>query len=488
MAELAGFPELSILALFYYRGGGIPVFLHEECDCDDGIRPPFSQFQLKNIYSDCGCGIAGCGQPAGIAPLDPRQLGSIFRAHTSADDVDGAEGGTIKALLRFWEDNFDDNNGNQLQPQASGMIRDVRNINITENQRRSLPPLIQILLLKLLYTSPVSVIQSKQKQQSFLDMSSDAISYLVAKFKQSTRLDYSSLASGKVHKSHWAYFVLIRAVVVGERMKPHRRAIFPYHIPVGDIIAGKDCRFADESFQAIPKRTDQSLQNDENDNDFFPREASLQFLQQTMMDLLANNPYPRISTTVKTACSNNRWNPPLYVIGDSHILSIAWQTIQIRSSNSNDSNQQHQHCYRTATPLLITGLKAWHCRSETNFFTHTNVHSILKRISSGGTKKQTIIFSAGEIDCREGIGGKVLEGYSTVGGGSGDLLAEHIKDSVLHTVKVYVDALANFAELYHLQILVMPVAPHGKNLFPSLTFIILYLCCIIIHSLHKRHM
>jgi len=64
----------------------------------------------------------------------------------------------------------------------------------------------------------------------------------------------------------------------------------------------------------------------------------------------------------------------------------------------------------------------------------------------------TIVFSAGEIDCREGIGGEKLQKYY-----------DTCEDAVRVTVNEYVFSLSSLlSEVKGLrQILVMPVAPHA---------------------------
>lgn len=132
---------------------------------------------------------------------------------------------------------------------------------------------------------------------------------------------------------------------------------------------------------------------------------------------------------------------PLFVVGDSHVISIGWQTIRI-SRGSEDG-------FRFIVPLPVTGLKAWHVREGTKFFTNYTLHKVLERLP---TSCRTIIFSAGEIDCREGIGGERLEGYE-----------DSCTEEVIRTVKEYVMALEVLSHTYNLQILVMPVAPHAKR-------------------------
>jgi hypothetical protein len=62
------------------------------------------------------------------------------------------------------------------------------------------------------------------------------------------------------------------------------------------------------------------------------------------------------------------------------------------------------------------------------------------------------LLSAGEIDCREGIGGPLLEGYNL-----------DYQIHVQRIVQEYVKAISALAEQYSLQILAMPVAPHAHR-------------------------
>jgi hypothetical protein len=106
-------------------------------------------------------------------------------------------------------------------------------------------------------------------------------------------------------------------------------------------------------------------------------------------------------------------------------------------------------------PYPATGMKAWHVRSSTRFFTHYNLRACLYRLSrtmheTSGRAANTIILSAGEIDCREGIGGSLLQGYYRDCG-----------DAVRRTVAEYLLALSDLAGEYRMQVLVMPVAPHA---------------------------
>jgi len=147
-------------------------------------------------------------------------------------------------------------------------------------------------------------------------------------------------------------------------------------------------------------------------------------------------------------------HPPIIVVGDSHVLSLAWQTLCIGASKVSRNNDDIQNVrkqsptYRTVFPFPATGMKAWHARPSTRFFTHYNLHACLQRLPPSSVR--SIILSAGEIDCREGIGGSLLQGYY-----------RNCGDAVEQTVIEFLTSLANIAEKYQLQILVMPVAPHA---------------------------
>ena len=143
---------------------------------------------------------------------------------------------------------------------------------------------------------------------------------------------------------------------------------------------------------------------------------------------------------------------PLFLVGDSHVLSLGWQPIHIPG---------HDQPW-LAIPVVITGVKAWHIRQETRFFTQTNLRLMtLGRLQmdrtnhchNDGSPKTIVVVSAGEIDCREGLGGPLLQGYPTT-------MSCSIENHIHGTVQEYVAALQTLATEGNLSILVMPVAPH----------------------------
>jgi hypothetical protein len=249
------------------------------------------------------------------------------------------------------------------------------------------------------------------------------------------------------YKSHWAYYVFIQSLVIGERIKPHRRSnIGPYHIPLWDIVRGIEERqpsMHPHVSSLICTATGDVIRRLSEIIEF----CSSSFLSNELKEKEIQASFSLHNDSLKkihfspTMISPSKY-PPLFVVGDSHVLSIAWQHIFIGL-----------HTRRTAVPVPITGLKAWHCRPSTKFFTYTNLNCVLRyRLPSN---IQTILLSAGEIDCREGIGGAQLQGYYS-----------NCDEAVKRTVYEYVQSLHHILkeEEFHpslRQILLLPVAPHA---------------------------
>lgn len=77
----------------------------------------------------------------------------------------------------------------------------------------------------------------------------------------------------------------------------------------------------------------------------------------------------------------------MYVVGDSHVLPLAWRSLIIDDIEY------------TIVPVLVTGVKIWHLRKDSKFYTKSSFQRSVKNIPSGCP----VIFLMGEIDCREGI-------------------------------------------------------------------------------------
>ena len=530
MCELAGFPELGMLALLFHRAGGCP---HDHCDddyrcCDDDADADATM--RRRQASGCGCGVAGCGEspcyvafPArspvvedvlealalmdsssistaddGNFPAASDVLARMARIMRRSGDVDGGGGGgcgrvgvggpvaemssflvergamqAVPSNLRFWEDKDRSDDDDADDDDRGGQ------------QWRILPPVVQILLLKLLYSSPMS--------GPCLRLACLAVPHLAARFPPSSA---EGRALSRTYKSHWAYYVLVRSLVLGERTKEHRRRIVVIgnggvaavargrHVPVWDAVFGP-LGDGEEGTEGAGGGGGGSISEEEKKDgagcvgggasqgcgDYLRAILRSAERSKTERDGPTSDDEPPDRTpwffprAVLQRMSSSSSHPPIFVVGDSHVLSLAWQTLRIDPSRGRTTTVSDglrgsdggRPAFRTAVPFLVTGMKAWHVRPSTRFFTHYNLRACLDRLprmmrgGSGGSRATaTIILSAGEIDCREGIGGSLLQGYYRDCG-----------DAVRRTVTDYLASLSDLAREYRLQVLVMPVAPHA---------------------------
>jgi hypothetical protein len=402
MTELAGFPELGVLALLYYRTGRQFVAEKRKPDARPAKENGHGSAWLRKIpppERDCGCGDPECGKTLcflSVADMHPlvaklhhysQNCESRMAGMPSSSSVLASLGKSrpllvsteeIPELLQFWK--TDESNG-----------------------FCTLEPVLQLLLIKLLYvTMPALAAEAVAR-----------VDFEHARF----------LADN--YKSHWAYFVLIRAVALGERIKPHRRQLLgdAYHVPVWDLMWQKDRRVdrPGAAHELTPNIPTQPVQ---------------------WAEIMRYGVHGDIVPQVQWTLPSSRQHKPLFVVGDSHVLSIAWTTVVVPTS---DSTWQP----RLIVPCVVTGLKAWHVRPDTTFFTHALLHSLMTRLPPGTA---TILLSAGEIDCREGIGGPLLEGYNL-----------DYQNHVRRTVQEYVNAVSELSKQYSLQVLLMPVAPHAHR-------------------------
>eukprot|EP00966_Prymnesium_polylepis_P332926 7388401-Prymnesium_polylepis.1 len=95
-------------------------------------------------------------------------------------------------------------------------------------------------------------------------------------------------------------------------------------------------------------------------------------------------------------------------------------------------------------PLLVTGLKVWHLRPDSDFFTKANFEAAVERVPDGAT----VIFAFGQIDCREGLLVAVQRArYETV------------QQAIDVAVGLYIARLLELAAARQFRILVHPVPP-----------------------------
>ena len=124
--------------------------------------------------------------------------------------------------------------------------------------------------------------------------------------------------------------------------------------------------------------------------------------------------------------------PPIYVVGDSHSLSPSWRAVSWRGS---------RHLLQ---PLLVTGLKVWHLRPESDFFTKANFEAAVGRVPDGAA----VIFAFGQIDCREGLLVAVQRARY-----------ESVQQAIDVAVGLYVTRLLELAALRRFRVLVHQVPP-----------------------------
>jgi len=97
-----------------------------------------------------------------------------------------------------------------------------------------------------------------------------------------------------------------------------------------------------------------------------------------------------------------QWSPPidrnvqlarLFAVGDSHVLSSAWQTLDLAVAG------QERPCRHVIVPRLVTGLKLWHLQPKSRFYTKFAFWEQISSLPKGAP----ILLVLGEIDCREGV-------------------------------------------------------------------------------------
>lgn len=124
----------------------------------------------------------------------------------------------------------------------------------------------------------------------------------------------------------------------------------------------------------------------------------------------------------------------IYMCADSHSLSSAWQTLNIKGRKRPV----------LIVPKLVTGLKCWNLRESTRFFPKKNFEYAMKTIPDGSD----IIFGFGEIDCREGILMAVEK-----------CKYESVADGMNVTLDHYLKALTKLGKRKNLKIYIQPVVP-----------------------------
>lgn len=391
MAEFSGYPEIALLALLYQRmkplqKGAVPSISNNRLDDLDE-----SWLQRPQApTTDCGCGFPECGIHDCSLPFSMDDVEPILDALAAYVDAlpSRASDATAHTVLTAIA------NKRKQDIDTSHILPLLRYWESSDESYRELPPVSQLLLTKLLY-------------QVIPPLAAEGV----------TQIEYPK-SMARAYKSHNAYQILIKASVLGERIKPRRIKSLPvYHVPIWDVLFGHNVRLG------LPPT---------------PWNMSGQDLKEHFIQCIHH---------CNTRKSYTLSPPPLlfpkddiksiFLVGDSHIFSTSWQLIRLPNGQ-----------VRRIVPTLVTGLKAWHCRTDTHFYTHSLLHKVLERLKS--TNAETVIISVGEIDCREGIGGPKLEGYNN----------GIMEEAVDNTIEKLIESLTN---LPMKQILLLPVAPHAHK-------------------------
>jgi len=127
---------------------------------------------------------------------------------------------------------------------------------------------------------------------------------------------------------------------------------------------------------------------------------------------------------------------PIYVCGDSNSLSTAWQVLNTKDRSF------------LLIPKHVAGMKHWHLRNESKFYTKENFWRVIRSIP----KHSRVIFLFGDVDCR---GAGMLRAvakckYST------------IEDAMHYAADVYFKTLTDLVNEFGFSIFVHPIPPGLK--------------------------
>ena len=124
----------------------------------------------------------------------------------------------------------------------------------------------------------------------------------------------------------------------------------------------------------------------------------------------------------------------IYVCGDSHVMPLSWTEVKIG----------HISDKALLIPKLVTGVKQWHLRPESNFYPKANFLNAIKSIPTGAE----VILIIGEIDCREGIFKAIEKGYY-----------DSVEDGIKRTVDVFISLLKEIIEKRSFKVYIHPILP-----------------------------
>jgi len=153
----------------------------------------------------------------------------------------------------------------------------------------------------------------------------------------------------------------------------------------------------------------------------------------------------------------------MFAVGDSHVLSSAWQTLDLTVTGQDSS------CQHVVVPRLVTGAKLWHLQPKSKFYTKFAFWEQISSLPKGAP----ILLILGEIDCRDGVLKAVQKGrYSSVEAALSSLVELYVRlvqevRARLPTSPIFVHPVPNvlpetrFLTIVFNRLLAEPVARSG---------------------------
>ena len=199
MCELAGYPEIGALALLFKHAGGCLADAESDLQADPSIACYIAFPPLDSVIDEV---------------LDSFQL---FSDQIQTMGILSEASDVLGQLALMSRKGQKGDTGEQLKCMGHFIVRkDQSPVEVPcalqfwksdGNSSREMPPVIQLLLLKLLFSSPFG--------GPFLELACLSMAFLPLHF----------LTAGSVgrrmardYKSHWAYYVFIRYLVLGEKI------------------------------------------------------------------------------------------------------------------------------------------------------------------------------------------------------------------------------------------------------------------------------
>ncbi|XP_063422401.1 uncharacterized protein LOC134706948 isoform X2 [Mytilus trossulus] len=122
----------------------------------------------------------------------------------------------------------------------------------------------------------------------------------------------------------------------------------------------------------------------------------------------------------------------IYLVGDSHCITSAWQHIKFKEETV------------TIHPVLSTGTKIWHLREESQFYPKINFYNAIKVIPDNAA----VMLCFGEIDCREALLLCVEKSKY-----------DSIEEAIDTVIDIYIEVIKDLYKKYNWNIYIHPVMP-----------------------------